>query len=514
MSIKTSREIASDALKAALWEIENNDQYTTYRLSKGKQKKVKQTTKQAKTQQGQILTWTAESLKRSIEIIVSGTKGLEDNKKEIPLAEVQKLCAIYETDLLEKWEAKNPKDKMSPERRKRVAKDYNKHIKTKFPGTYSAPVLHYRSAVDIKQDKLSKLVVSLVKKALDLKSGSESLKILSGTHPSQGKKGKKLGSISAEIDIGHGTHGSFSSGQLRSMQMKRLADEDINNNKDLTRKEKQNARRQINKAFREASGIFRDENETVVTSNEKLATKLIWQRVFNKDGSFKENFVQVLTLELASENQAKGTMVEQAFQRRINAEAENLILASGSMSMVEAITASILKTFLTPLRKGSYKLKSKIKPKYDKQKKNLRSTDTATRKTRIKIKKFNPILLVSPQKIEGLMNRGEEKGADKDRNSGLLQLQGILNTKLPDTVRENMRAPTLVNRTGRFAGSVSVPSVTRTRQNFISIGYTYMRKPYQIFEDRGQRDPRSLIDKSIREIMAGQAKGRLYTRRL
>ena len=98
----------------------------------------------------------------------------------------------------------------------------------------------------------------------------------------------------------------------------------------------------------------------------------------------------------------------------------------------------------------------------------------------------------------------------------------MLNKKLPDTVRKNMSTPRLVNRTGRFADSVKVVDVMPTPQGFPSFGYTYQKNPYQVFEEGegtppwadGNRDPRDLIDKSIREIAAEFAIGRFYTRRV
>jgi len=102
-----------------------------------------------------------------------------------------------------------------------------------------------------------------------------------------------------------------------------------------------------------------------------------------------------------------------------------------------------------------------------------------------------------------------------------LQMIGLINKALPDTVRKNMREPALVNRTGRFAESVQVTDIVQTPKGFPSIGYTYQRNPYQVFEEgssgnwaNGNRDPRDLIDKSIREIAAQFAIGRFYTRRV
>ena len=85
-----------------------------------------------------------------------------------------------------------------------------------------------------------------------------------------------------------------------------------------------------------------------------------------------------------------------------------------------------------------------------------------------------------------------------------------------------MKAPALENRTGRFADSVEVTEIQRTPKGFPSIGYTYQRNPYQVFEDgvgkepsaNGERDPCDLIDKSIMEIAANLALAIFLTRRI
>lgn len=98
---------------------------------------------------------------------------------------------------------------------------------------------------------------------------------------------------------------------------------------------------------------------------------------------------------------------------------------------------------------------------------------------------------------------------------------GNINAKLPGKVAENMGAPALEYRSGRFASSPKVIEVSKTPKGFPSIGYTYQKNPYQVFESTSgsrfadsHRDPRVIIDKSIREIAAEMAIGRLFTRRL
>lgn len=102
-----------------------------------------------------------------------------------------------------------------------------------------------------------------------------------------------------------------------------------------------------------------------------------------------------------------------------------------------------------------------------------------------------------------------------------LALIGMINKELPDTVRKNMRLPGMESRTGRFADSVRATDIMTTNKGFPSIGYTYQKDPYEVFEVGSgnvratpERDPRSLIDRSIREIAAEFALGRFYTRRV
>lgn len=111
------------------------------------------------------------------------------------------------------------------------------------------------------------------------------------------------------------------------------------------------------------------------------------------------------------------------------------------------------------------------------------------------------------------------RNIQKGISSNPLMLIGLINQKLPQTVQKNMREPNLVNRSGRFAQSARVVDVITTPQGYLSFGYTYMKNPYQTFEAgfaQGDvdRDPRNILDQSIREIAVQFALGRFYTRRV
>jgi hypothetical protein len=100
-------------------------------------------------------------------------------------------------------------------------------------------------------------------------------------------------------------------------------------------------------------------------------------------------------------------------------------------------------------------------------------------------------------------------------------LIGIINAKLPERVANNMGAPGLVYRTGRFANSTKVVNVETTKDGYPSVIFDYQRNPYDVFDrtkgaspwNTPARDPRALVDKSVREIVQEMAIGRFYTRR-
>jgi hypothetical protein len=100
-------------------------------------------------------------------------------------------------------------------------------------------------------------------------------------------------------------------------------------------------------------------------------------------------------------------------------------------------------------------------------------------------------------------------------------LTAIINQKLPKQVANNMGAPGLVYRTGRLANSAKVVNVETTKDGYPSIVFDYQRAPYDVFDrvkgsapwNTPARDPRALVDKSVREIVQEMAVGRFYTRR-
>jgi hypothetical protein len=106
-----------------------------------------------------------------------------------------------------------------------------------------------------------------------------------------------------------------------------------------------------------------------------------------------------------------------------------------------------------------------------------------------------------------------------DTTPNMANLRDLINSQLQDVISANMgdgRSRNVLNyRTGRFAGSVKVETLSISRQGMITAFYTYMKNPYATFSAGGKqslpksRDPKLLISRSIREIAQEMAINKL-----
>jgi hypothetical protein len=106
-----------------------------------------------------------------------------------------------------------------------------------------------------------------------------------------------------------------------------------------------------------------------------------------------------------------------------------------------------------------------------------------------------------------------------DASPSMANLKDLINSQLQDVISANMgdgRSRNILNyRTGRFASSAKVESLSISRQGMITAFYTYMQNPYATFSAGGKqslpksRDPKLLISKSIREIAQQMAINKL-----
>ena len=236
-----------------------------------------------------------------------------------------------------------------------------------------------------------------------------------------------------------------------------------------------------------------------------------------KNGRLGEVNVSISSA-LVNAQQGAGKL-EQGLMQRLNVALGNAIERlggvqnlDGSDSLTEAHRKKLVKEMVKP-----FKNKKGIKLKHE----NLKIEDNTSPE---KISKSSKAQLLkmgakSLGKKKQLRKRAARKPAPPKMS--LANILGVLNNQLPKTVANNMGSPRLENQTGRFAQSVRAIDVTTTAQGFPSIGYTYMKERYGPYESTSgtrfsdvDRDPRPLIDQSIREIVIGFGLGRLYTRRL
>tara|TARA_E500000331_G_C17190272_1_gene684534 strand:- start:15 stop:1319 length:1305 start_codon:yes stop_codon:yes gene_type:complete len=242
-----------------------------------------------------------------------------------------------------------------------------------------------------------------------------------------------------------------------------------------------------------------------------LNVTITHEQIFTTKGELRKKYIPVLTWQKAVDNQTMKRAEESALETLQKELSENLATMEGSTPLNEALTQVLLgKVAPTKKRKGTRVTGNK--------KKTIKEKNTNSK--RGKTKQESKITAVRdggvPKSIENL------KAKNSSKNFNQLSLITLINRKLPRTIRKNMRPPALQNTSGRLARSVQVKDVTTTRQGFLSFGYNYQKNPYQVFEvgegeapwATPERDPRRLIDKSIREVAAELALGRFYTRRL
>lgn len=251
------------------------------------------------------------------------------------------------------------------------------------------------------------------------------------------------------------------------------------------------------------------ERKNLVKTLKKFGINISADKVDKKD-------TIIIKIESASSNRSKGQKAglrSRKLQQKIkkflaNSKFEN-VTASDSIKQqnIKKLKNVAIQPFLNKANIKVSKGKEIIKETRVKQ----------SKKSKPKIK-GSALLLNERVKVTGRKRR--QKVATS--TSELLRMIALINKKLPDVVRKNMQEPALQNRTGRFADSVEVTEIVPTPKGFPSVGYRYQKNPYEIFEmGRGEppwatpeRDPRKLIDRSIREVAAQLAMGRLFTRRV
>lgn len=210
--------------------------------------------------------------------------------------------------------------------------------------------------------------------------------------------------------------------------------------------------------------------------------------------------------------------------RAVNQLASSLANTKGSPSIVESLgknIANIVKTGKV-LDKVTTTVQTNLaKTSKDKDleelNKTLKQVGKALKKVQTVIQQQNKI---AGSKVVSASQPSEQL----KRMPSLTSLQAYINEHLQSVISANMGGGTERNilnyRTGRFAESARVDSMSKDRQGMITAFYTYMKNPYQTFEpgfkqgSPKSRDPRLLISKSIREIVATKVSNKLRAQAL
>ena len=192
--------------------------------------------------------------------------------------------------------------------------------------------------------------------------------------------------------------------------------------------------------------------------------------------------------------------------RKLSVEqGQEILYLKGSDSFVDIKRKKLLKKVTNEFARG----KAVVILKEDTKVKSGKSK--VTKKNKVKSSGLNSLALTATS------GPSAQRKTKKGVASSPLTLIKMFNAKLPQKVEENMQAPRLESRSGRFASSVRVVDVTTTAKGYPSFGYTYQRSPYGVYESTSgsrfasvERDPRRLIDSSMRELAAEMALGRFF----
>tara|TARA_E500000331_G_scaffold352819_1_gene402246 strand:- start:477 stop:1895 length:1419 start_codon:yes stop_codon:yes gene_type:complete len=245
-----------------------------------------------------------------------------------------------------------------------------------------------------------------------------------------------------------------------------------------------------------------------------------YEKVVTKGGKVRARYIPIIEFQSKYDNRGTDGPREKEMKKVIRTFFEKmgageLVSLEGSNTTEEQVFSHVINTLLIELKDGDLdiKLDKNIDPRKVKDKKG------SSGKLKGGTKSKGKLTITEAKMAAGVSRRKRQRPSQKDVSP--VRLMALINSRLPQTVAGNMGDPRLVNRTGRFAGSARVTDISPTAQGYPSIGYTYEKSPYGVFETTSgtrfasaDRDPRPLIEGSIREIATQLIGGRFYTRRV
>lgn len=327
----------------------------------------------------------------------------------------------------------------------------------------------------------------------------------------------QLAKITRAVDRGHGAGNGLAISAVQSAKALGRVDKALGDDK--------KAKEQFQNAF---SGFMQnafDEGEIDQKIYDDIVSLTInYEQVVTSTGEVSATYVPFIryqdkysnrVTDKAREKQIKD-LIEDFFKK---VDAGEIAAMEGSSSLRDKVFSAAVSNFIDiKVDKGKgQKVTVKLEKKVDPKKVKLKTKGRAESKNKNTSKQGG----IKNRKAQPAKVSGGRRVRATQSTLNMNTLMGIINSRLTDMVISNMGPPRLQNRTGAFASSVRVTEITQTPQGFPSIGYTYDKSPYQVFESNSgtrfsslERDPRQLIDASIREIAQQLAIGRLYTRRI
>ena len=368
------------------------------------------------------------------------------------------------------------------------------NIKTRFAQELAKQEIQNRKGTDRDPGAREEIEQDYVKYRL---TGYQSARIKHGSKEKYRPEGLTEYEKNTGIQLGHGDLGSATY-EYRLDEAKKL----IQNAKGLDKKHKRRLLRKIAK--------IEEEYQVKVQHIEDI--------------SFTKGLKKQYKLLIISGQRTSGNMEDQLEEKDTGIAIQNLmkemILEDHDSRLDETIGGLILRR-LTHNNKGVRNRSKRYRPK-----KKVSSRERAQGKKN-KVKINHPLVMGDDDFNLGAIATDVVKKSKrtkkplKRRQASSVSTVGspmhvisVLNASLETAIRDNMGEPALVNRTGRFAESVRVVNIAETKNTSGTIQYTYQRNPYEIFEGDGNRDPRILIDKTLREQAAERALGEFTTQRI
>jgi hypothetical protein len=223
------------------------------------------------------------------------------------------------------------------------------------------------------------------------------------------------------------------------------------------------------------------------------------------------------------------TILTNELRQKWKPSAKEVTNWKGSPSLKDYVGDMIVNT---PAKKRAYKKKLATnktkykrpnKTKVNKTRKASRSAEFNATRASVQASIITPDIakrLPKANKQAATTEKGQGHNDFAIAAAGLLAVKRAINKRLPEEVRRNMGRPALRYRTGRFAESTQVESITPSARTLM-VKYTYRLNPYETFENTGSKkwpsgyNPKPLISKSIRGLALSMFKiTALTTRRV